>query len=120
MHKLWLDDVRSAPKGWMWASTFEEAVDLVKEHGLFEVMSLDHDLAPSHYRTPATDGHYHEGSYEGLEKTGMDFVLWLEETQNWPQHIIIHSMNPYGARRMHEVCARYVPSIIQPYTGLER
>ena len=121
MHKLWLDDVRPAPHGWLWARTFAEAIDLIRDRDKeFEVMSLDHDLAPSHYRTAATDVHYEQGSYRDQAKTGMDFVLWLEQFQIWPSRIVIHSMNPYGAMRMFQVCREYVPSVIQPYTGMER
>ena len=126
MYKLWLDDVRLAPPHWTWVCTCDEAIDAVKDLWLrsgqtFEVMSLDHDLTPAHYRTPATDAHYEQGSYKDTGKTGMDFVNWLEENRGyWPSRIVIHSMNPYGAMRMYQVCKEYVPSIIQPYTGLER
>ena len=125
MSKLWLDDVRPAPVGWTWARTCDEAIGAVEELWFsggrnFEVMSLDHDLTPAHYRTPATDVHYGQGCYTGTGKTGMDFVNWLEESGHWPSHIVIHSMNPYGAMRMYQVCREYVPSVIQPYTGLER
>ena len=125
MSKLWLDDVRPAPPYWTWVCTCDEAIAAVEDLWLrggqtFEVMSLDHDLAPSHYTTAATDEHYRLGSYQGKEKTGLDFVRYLEEHRLWPSRIVIHSMNPYGARRMYEVCREYVPSVIQPYTGLER
>ena len=41
--KLWLDDVRTPPEGWVWAKTAQEAIDLLLTREIEEI-SLDHDL----------------------------------------------------------------------------
>ena len=58
--KVWLDDVREAPEGWIHIRTPEEAIDLLRS-GAVEEISLDHDL-----------GIFTE---EG-EATGYDVLLW--------------------------------------------
>ena len=83
--KLWLDDVREAPKGWVWAKTAQVAKDLL-DSCEFEQISLDHDLGD-----------------EGCG-TGYDVVCHLEnkayEGHPIPQIIEIHSANPVGIARM--------------------
>jgi hypothetical protein len=41
--RVWLDDVRKAPEGWVHVKTPEEAIDLLRS-GEVEEISLDHDL----------------------------------------------------------------------------
>jgi hypothetical protein len=88
--RVWLDDVRKAPEGWVHVKTPEEAIDLLRS-GEVEEISLDHDLG----LTTAE-----------RERTGYDVLAWLEEgvaTGTW-QHglpkIHVHSANPVGWRRM--------------------
>ncbi len=90
--KVWLDDVREAPEGWIHVRTPEEAIDLLRS-GEVEELSLDHDLGLA---TPEA------------ERTGYDVLLWLEEqvaTGIWKNAvpvISIHSANPVGWRRMEQ------------------
>ena len=42
MTRLWLDDVREAPAGWVWAKTNEEAQRVLLEQQVTHC-SLDHD-----------------------------------------------------------------------------
>jgi len=41
--KLWLDDVRPAPPGWLWVYTVDEAIGVIMQGGITEI-SLDNDL----------------------------------------------------------------------------
>jgi Cyclic-phosphate processing Receiver domain len=90
--RVWLDDVRPAPKGWVHVKTPEKAIEFLRS-GEVEEMSLDHDLGLA---TPES------------ERTGYDVLAWLEEavaTGAWKQHvpvIRIHSANPVGWRRMEQ------------------
>ena len=114
--KLWIDDVRPAPEGYVWCHSVNEArttieysdtmirfytpilknidaPDLVKdsaEKDLEEVtitlINIDHDAGQY-----ASDG----GDYIKL-------LDWLEETgRNYP--IYIHSMNPVGIENMRRI-----------------
>lgn len=87
--KVYLDDERSAPSGWVLIKTVEECITLLKT-GVIEALSLDHNLGYS---------------INGKERSGYDVVLWMEEqivTSAWtpPNIITVHSQNPVGAMRM--------------------
>lgn len=90
--RVYLDDVREAPVGWVRAHTPDEVIDLLRS-GSVEELSLDHDLGLT-----SADG----------ERTGYDVLRWLEEavaTGTWTfplPEIRIHSANPVGWRRMEQ------------------
>jgi len=88
--RLWLDDVRPGPEGWVWAKTLEEAKELLLT-GQVEEASLDHDLG---------DG----------ENDGSALVRWMAEQNVWPKkRPRIHSANPVGVNYMRGVIDRYGP-----------
>lgn len=105
--KLWLDDVRPPHRygciGWEWAKTYSEAIAHLATGKVTEA-SLDHDLSEM-----ATIGQPQPG-----EKTGYDVVCWMEEHNVWPERITVHSMNPAGSKRMHDVCSRHTDSVRRP------
>ena len=90
--RVYLDDTREAPAGWVRTHTPEEVIKLLKSGGV-EKLSLDHDLG---LRSDAG------------ERTGYDVLRWLEEavaTGSWTfalPEIRIHSANPVGWRRMEQ------------------
>jgi hypothetical protein len=87
--KVYLDDVRPSPKGWVLVRWPEEAIELLKT-GEVEEISLDHDL----------------GDINDYERTGYDVLLWLEEQAalgNFkviPKHILTHTGNTSAEKRM--------------------
>ena len=92
--KLWIDDVRPAPKGdYIWALTVDFAKAYIKAREFInkpiEMIDIDHDA----------------GDYA---KNGGDYIKlldWLEETgRNYP--IRIHSMNPVGVENMRRIIER--------------
>ena len=91
--RVWLDDLREAPPGWMRTRTPEEVVGLLRLGKVTEV-SLDHDLG--------LDG-------GESERTGYTVLLWLEMevgTGRWTRPlpgITIHTGNPVGRARMLQV-----------------
>jgi hypothetical protein len=86
--RIWLDDIRPAPQGWVWVDTVEKAIELMASGEVAEA-SLDHDLG---------DG----------EQEGYKLVLWMAENDMWPREAIsVHSANPPGAKRMCGVIERY-------------
>ena len=90
--RLWVDDQRPAPRGWLHARTFDEAVLAIRQLGpeLIEV-SLDHDLCPAH-----SAGDYSDGT------TGYDVLVYLLDQGLRPQ-IHFHTMNPEGLQRMTDL-----------------
>ena len=94
--KVWLDDWRDAPAGWVHIRTPDEAIELLRS-GEVEEISLDHDLRLF--------------SPGGNESTGYTVLEWLEGevTTSTAVSVIpsitIHSANPVGRRRMEQALA---------------
>lgn len=90
--KVYLDDIRIAPDGWVRAYWPEEVIALLKTGGVTEI-SLDHDLGDI-LNTPRG----------GKERTGYDVLLWLERavvTEGFdPPVIHIHTANWVAEDRM--------------------
>lgn len=93
--RLWLDDIRDAPAGWVRCYWPDEVIAFLQEGDVDEI-SLDHDLGDE----PA--------SYMEPERTGMMVLHALEKMQfDNPDLVLpaihIHSQNPVAAKRMKEV-----------------
>ena len=103
--KLWIDDVRPAPEGYVHIKSVDEAKECIafaereyaKRNEVFydcstfiiEVVDIDHD---------AGDYAIYGGDYIRL-------LDWLEETgRNYP--IRIHSQNPVGTENMRRIIQR--------------
>ena len=81
--KIFLDDERNAPNGWIRVATVKAAIYLL-EGGNVEIISLDHDL--------------------GTKETGYDVILWIErevaERGIIPPEIRVHSANAGAYKKM--------------------
>lgn len=90
--KVFLDDIRPEPNGWVRTYTPQQTIDLLKT-GKVTDLSLDHDL-----------GIDCMSDEDGLEQTGYDVILWIEEEVICngfvPPKITIHSDNPVGRQKM--------------------
>ena len=98
--KLWIDDVRPAPEGYLWLKTVNEAIRYIKIYGdyidfdnnlvdLIELIDIDHDA----------------GEYARYGGDYIKLLDWLEETgRNYPIHI--HSANVVGRMNMEAICRR--------------
>lgn len=88
--KVYLDDLRPAPEGWVRVFWPDEVIALLKT-GLVTEISLDHDL----------------GSEQ--RGTGYDVLLWIEDavvtTRFIPPKITVHSANPVARQRMDAAIA---------------
>jgi len=84
--KIFLDDERTAPEGWVRVHWPREAIALL-ETGEVDAISLDHDLG------------------DDSRGTGYDVIRWIEEAVVLrgfvPPRILVHSANPAAAARMH-------------------
>ena len=89
--KVYLDDERATPEGWVRVWWPEEAISLL-EAGQVTELSLDHDLGD--------DAH----------GTGYDVLLWLEEavaTRGFvPPRVHVHSANSSARQKMVLAIAR--------------
>jgi NAD+-processing family protein with receiver domain len=84
--KVWLDDARDAPSGWVRARTPEEVIELLRLGEIVE-LSLDHDL----------------GLDDGVsERTGYAVLRWLEEevgTGRWSAMAVTSPLSTSAASR---------------------
>ena len=82
--KLWIDDNRVAPKGYIWCKSVNEAIAFIEQnYDAIELIDIDHD---------AGDYAYDGGDY-------IRVLDWLEFMGlNYP--IRIHSMNSVGRQNM--------------------
>ena len=94
--KVFLDDERPTPSGWVHARWPEDVIELLKQ-GDVEEISLDHDLAD-----PFVDGQGYCSSM--VERTGYDVLVWIEEQVMLhdfvPPIIHIHTSNLSARIRM--------------------
>ena len=93
--KLWIDDVRPAPDGYVWLRTTEEARTYIR------ICERTPDLIP----IELIDTDHDAGDYVHLGGDYIKLLDWLEETgRNYP--IRIHSMNPVGRENMRAIIRR--------------
>lgn len=100
--KLWIDDVRIAPDGYVHIKSVDEAKECILfaeeqyanrnnvnyncSNFIIEVIDIDHDA----------------GDYAIFGGDYIKLLDWLEETgRNYPIHI--HSMNPVGVENMRRI-----------------
>ena len=98
--KLWIDDVRSAPQGYIWIKSVNEAIRYIEIYSEYvdfdnvvvdciELIDIDHDA----------------GLYAQFGGDYIKLLDWLEQTgRNYPIHI--HSMNPVGIKNMRAIIQR--------------
>ena len=83
--RVYLDDERTAPAGWIQVRWPSEAIELLKKGGVTDI-SLDHDLG------------------DDERGTGYDVILWIEEavaTRGFsPPRITVHSANSSARKKM--------------------
>ena len=88
--KLWLDDLRPAPEGYVWCKSVYTAItEICRNLGNIELIDIDHDA-----------GDY--AQYGGDYIVVLDFLE--ENGLNYP--IRIHSANPVGVANMRRIIER--------------
>lgn len=83
--RVYLDDERTAPAGWIQVRWPSEAIEFLQSGGVTDI-SLDHDLG------------------DDERGTGYDVILWIEEavaTRGFsPPRITVHSANSSARKKM--------------------
>jgi hypothetical protein len=90
--KIFLDDIRETPIGFVRTHDPAQTIDLLKNHKV-EILSLDHDLGLI--------------DQDGKEITGYDVLLWIEEQVFCndfvpPDKIVVHSDNASAVQKMNK------------------
>ena len=94
--KLWIDDARPAPEGYIWCKSVQEAKDTVLMLELYATVNES-------YKVELIDVDHDAGKFGPPDY--IKVLDWLEETErNYP--IRIHSMNPVGVENMRRIIRR--------------
>ena len=97
--KLWIDDIRPAPEGYLWVKSVNEAkriiIDSEKQSKIPRMFDCD-------FRISLIDIDHDAGDYASDGGDYIKLLDWLEETsRNYP--IRIHSANPVGIENMRRI-----------------
>lgn len=103
MARIWLDDVRPAPEGYIWCQSVNKAKFMIqaieKRAALYhlpedtiEVIDCDHDM----------------GAFVKQGGDGIKLLDWLIDRGTF-YPIRVHSMNAVGAQNMRNTIRRYWP-----------
>ena len=115
-YKLFLDDVRfpedcfrinidpiyEKNENWIIVRDYCDFISYIKENGIPEFISFDHDLSYEAYLPHNQEGDIDYGSLK--EKTGYHCALWLinyckEKKLRFPNYMV-HSMNKEGKKNI--------------------
>lgn len=115
--KIYLDDIREAPEGWIRCPNAETFISTMKRVGIYAThISFDHDLHHEHYGR-SQDAWLSNPSPDWLAApTGYDacaaFIRFAREN-NLP-HVILtcHSANTAGKRNIEELIHQYNQSFV--------
>ena len=101
--KLWIDDVRPAPEGYVWKKSVDEAKWIIQ---YYETCSVEaNECIAKIYSIELIDIDHDAGDYANDGGDYIKLLDWLEETgRNYP--IRIHSMNPVGVENMRRIIQR--------------
>lgn len=93
--KIWVDDVRPAPEGYIWCMTTNEVKHLIQQIVSMHYIQHTKNLPTIELLDPDHDA-------GELAKWGGDYIKildWLEK-QGWSFPIRLHTMNPVGRENM--------------------
>ena len=84
--KLWIDDVRTPPDGYIWCKSVNEAIDTISKTDDISLIDIDHDA-------------------EDYACDGGDCIRVLDylEMHGYSYPIRIHSMNSVGVMNMRAI-----------------
>ena len=101
--RIWIDDVRPAPEGYVWFKSVDVAMTNIAEYQY--MYNVTRPPYRDYWKIELIDIDHDAGEFA---KDGGDYIKlldWFEATnQNYP--IRIHSMNPVGRENMRVIIRR--------------
>ena len=100
--KIWVDDVRPEPEGYVRVTSVLEAKELIEfaERQLAKADYVFYDM--SHNKIEVIDMDHDAGDYARFGGNYINLLCWLEEIgRSYP--IRIHSANPVGVKNMRRI-----------------
>jgi len=94
-YKLYIDDERTPKRaGWTIVRSFDQAVSTIKENGVPDEISFDHDLGWDMVTNKEA-------------KSGYDLAKWLVENNIVLKKFNVHSANPVGKENIERLLTNY-------------
>lgn len=93
--KLWIDDVRTAPEGYVWCKTVNEAKTVILCMNMMTTLECTDNIP----RIALIDLDHDAGDYAKFGGDYIEILNWLEK-QGWSFNIRLHTMNPVGRENM--------------------
>ena len=101
--KLFIDDIRKCPEGWIVARTVTEAIRLL-DLNIVDEVSLDHDIC--HYNI-------HSFKTTSCPETFEPVARFIAKAyQPYSLRVIIHTANPDGGRKLLYILTDFRPEVI--------
>lgn len=107
--KIYVDDLRQAPEGWVLARTITEAIRMLAELAVEEV-SLDHDIVYVDERGQWL-GKNHTENYTPVAR----YIAQMPKSVR-PKIVKIHTSNAVGAEALKQILGGCVDEIIIDYS----
>ena len=103
--KLWLDDVRPAPEGYVWLKSVNDAKTFILDKEREFAYLFRRGVYKADYLISLIDIDHDAGNFANDGGDYIKLLDWLEETgRDYP--IRIHSMNPVGVANMRRIIER--------------
>lgn len=106
--KIWVDDVRPAPDGYIWCKSVNEAKRAIWYVDWSQRSDRFREMFPNTIMTDQIDlidMDHDAGEYAEAGGDYIELLEWFEETgRSYPIHI--HSMNPVGVENMRRIIQR--------------
>ena len=99
--RIWLDDLRTPPVGWVWVKDSATAIEMLSEFQRlgteYELISFDHDL--------------------GGDDTSRRVLMWIIENEFFPtDEVFVHTANSVGREFLVGTAKRYMPEHVKVRT----
>ena len=103
--KLWIDDVRPAPDGYVWVKSVNEAKKkIINAYTIYAIMSHKDPNFPLPFEILDLD--HDSGDFYADGGDYIEILKWFEKTQTPCPPIHIHSMNVVGVQNMRAIIQR--------------
>lgn len=107
---LYLDDIRIPTLvGVDLVKSYDEFVAWIEKHGIPDLISFDHDLAPDQYPLRQTDIHAKIDYSSYKERTGYHCAQYIVANNLPLRNWAVHSYNPTGKANIEAVLRAYRP-----------
>jgi hypothetical protein len=100
--KLWIDDIRPAPEGYVWCKSVNETKSYIIR-ALIGWLRLNKEIQ---YPIGILDIDHDSGEFYQDGGDYIEILKWFEKTQTPCPPIHIHSMNPVGVENMRAIIER--------------